>query len=253
MPLWTAEKSWKKWGSIDPYFGVLSHDKYRGNSLTDAVLEEFFASGERHIDHVFAVMRATVDESFSPVHAVDFGCGTGRLAIPLAKRCEKVTGIDVSDAMLEESRRNCSRFGIGNATFTSAIGGLTAGQLGTYDFVHSYIVFQHIPTQKGMHILENLLGGLGAAGYVALHFTIRYETHWYKRVGAWVRHNVPFAHECIQFFSGRSWREPPMQMNAYRLDAVLMLLRAHGILDVRLETTDHGGYLGAMIFGKKSL
>ena len=49
---------------------------------------------------------AQADACRGPV--LELGCGTGRVAIPLAKLCQAVTGIDASDAMLAEARRKAA-------------------------------------------------------------------------------------------------------------------------------------------------
>lgn len=43
---------------------------------------------------------------------LELACGTGRVAIPLAKEGFLVTGIDISDSMLSEARRKSSQAGI---------------------------------------------------------------------------------------------------------------------------------------------
>lgn len=43
---------------------------------------------------------------------LDIGCGTGRHAIELAKRGYKVTGIDLSESMLNKARQNASQAGV---------------------------------------------------------------------------------------------------------------------------------------------
>ena len=37
-----TDKDWEKWGASDPYFGVISNDKYRRNNLTNDSREDFF-------------------------------------------------------------------------------------------------------------------------------------------------------------------------------------------------------------------
>jgi SAM-dependent methyltransferase len=43
--------------------------------------------------------------SFSPRRVLDAGCGTGRVAIELARRGVEVVGVDVDESMLAEARR----------------------------------------------------------------------------------------------------------------------------------------------------
>ncbi len=79
--------------------------------------------------------------------ALDFGCGVGRLVIPLSKIAESVTGVDVSESMLNEAISNCDNQNVNNANFIKADDNLSMLS-GKYDFIHSYIVFQHIPTKR---------------------------------------------------------------------------------------------------------
>jgi SAM-dependent methyltransferase len=48
---------------------------------------------------------ATFVSSFSPASVLDAGCGTGRVAIELARRGVDVVGVDLDAAMLDEARR----------------------------------------------------------------------------------------------------------------------------------------------------
>lgn len=48
---------------------------------------------------------ADLVDSYGPGSVLDAGCGTGRVAIELARRGRAVVGLDVDDAMLEAARR----------------------------------------------------------------------------------------------------------------------------------------------------
>src|SRR5580704_8517953 len=91
-----TDAEWEKWGQRDPYFGVLTDNRFRQKRLTADTKAEFFASGARDIDHVFQVCREHICPDFRPRSALDFGCGVGRLVIPLAALVEHVVGVDVS-------------------------------------------------------------------------------------------------------------------------------------------------------------
>jgi 2-polyprenyl-3-methyl-5-hydroxy-6-metoxy-1,4-benzoquinol methylase len=250
MGVRSARNAWKKWGEINPYFGVLSHDAYRVERLDEEVKQEFFRTGEAHIQHLFETIRAHLDEGFDPQSSVDFGCGTGRLVIPLSRRSAKVVGIDVSDAMIEEARRNCTAQGIGNVSFVTSVEAL-ASVAPSYDFVHSFIVFQHIPAHEGMRIFEHLVRGLNAGGVLSLHFTIHRRISLGRKIVNWARHTIPGVHPLIQLLKRQPVREPPMQMNSYDLSKIVALLKEHGVHRTLIEITDHEGHLGAMILAKK--
>jgi SAM-dependent methyltransferase len=57
------------------------------------------AAGEQVHGEADAVMR------FSPRSVLDAGCGTGRVAVELARRGVEVVGVDLDDEMLERARR----------------------------------------------------------------------------------------------------------------------------------------------------
>ena len=44
-------------------------------------------------------------EAFSPTRVLDAGCGTGRVAIELARRGMEVVGVDREESMIEQARR----------------------------------------------------------------------------------------------------------------------------------------------------
>ena len=87
-----------------------------------------------------------IDPSFSINHALEFGCGVGRLVIPLAKIAKRVTGIDVSESMINEAKRNCESRKINNVFLTKTDDSLSL-LANNYDFMLSFIVFQHIPAK----------------------------------------------------------------------------------------------------------
>ncbi len=89
----STDTDWDKWGETDPYFGVLSSDEYRAGNLSEEHRAKFFDSGSDYIDRMLATVREHLDSDFEPVSALDFGCGVGRLVIPLANVATTVVGM----------------------------------------------------------------------------------------------------------------------------------------------------------------
>src|SRR5450631_195100 len=145
-----TDAHWKQWGKFDPYRAVLFDERYRRASLGDH-RQEFFQTGEDYVASL-TLKLATLYPNMTFGTAVDFGSGVGRLSIPLAKRFQKVIGIDISSAMLDESRNNCSSFGIPNAEFVLSDDSLSRVPFGV-QFVHSHLVLQHIPVRRGLTIV----------------------------------------------------------------------------------------------------
>jgi SAM-dependent methyltransferase len=245
-----TDDSWNKFGKSDPYFGVLSDERYRQSGMTGDLRSEFFGSGERHVETVFATIRAHVDPGFSPRSALDFGCGVGRLAIPLARRIPKVIAADVSDPMLSEAARNCVEQGVDNIAFVRSDDALR-GVPKDLDFIHSFIVFQHIPTPRGLAILKHMLGLLTENGIGALHFTFarhasRLRIFLHRTCGS-----LPFANNFYNLARGRRFSHPNMEMNYYDMNTILDALYEQGCHDVHLRFSEHDGFIGAMAYFKK--
>jgi trans-aconitate methyltransferase len=206
-------RQWENYGLRDPYFGVLSAECYRREKLTPESLERFYATGEQHVDTLLSELQA------HPRTALDFGCGTGRVLVALARRCEHVVGVDISPAMLDECRSACAGRGIDNVTLTTVL------PSGSFDLIHTVLVLQHIPARDGYRHVERLLGALAPGGAIALQVTLPsgvLTQSFYTAI------NLPLAANVWNLVRGRPWTYPSMQMNGYRLERILRLLADRG-------------------------
>jgi trans-aconitate methyltransferase len=162
------------------------------------------------------------------------------LTAALAKRCERVVGVDVAPTMLEHARRNVPR-----AEFRETLPDEE------FDFIVSLIVFQHIPVAEGMRLLRELLSRLRPGGRAALQFTLARRGGALRRMGRSLRARVPLVHAIASRLEGDSRRLPYMQMNGYDLDAIRAELRRAGCGKLCVERTDHGGIEGVLIVAER--
>lgn len=244
-----TDREWEKFGKNDPYFGVLSDEKFRESNLTEDIKAEFFRSGFAYIDDVLAKIKQHVDADFTPNKALDFGCGVGRLVIPLANVAREVTGVDVSDSMLQEARKNCEVRSISNATFIQSDDELS-GLRGHYDFIHSFIVFQHIPVSRGEKIFKSLILHLESEGVCVLHFTYA-QPNASRGLIPLVKKYVPFVRVGANFFRRRKLFGPEMQMHAYDLNHLFFEIQKANVVNCYAEFTNHGGWLGVIVYFQK--
>jgi SAM-dependent methyltransferase len=254
LPPKDTERDRARWERLarDPYYAVINHDGYRLDQAAEDARARFDASGEEDVARTVGEIRRFVDPAFHPRHAVDFGCGVGRLTIPLSRLCDQVTGVDISQAMLDEARRNGEARGAANVALrTSAEFFAERDAAGTVDFVHSYIVFQHIAPRAGLWLAEALIRRLARGGIGALHFTFARRAPLVRRLVHRLRRTVPGVNHLANLVQRRPLSEPIIPMNNYDVSRILMLLGDQGCAHVHVRLTDHGGHLGGMFIFRR--
>ena len=240
---------WQRMGSVDPYWAVLTEDRFRASTITDAARREFFESGEKHLDYVMRTIRETVSPDFAPSRALDFGCGVGRVLVPIARRFPNAVGVDVAESMLAEAKKNILDEGV---IAELLLGDDALSQVsGDFDFIHSYIVLQHIPRLRGEGIISGLLDRLRPGGVAALHVTYRLGLPVAKSLFRWTRLRAPLVGRAWNVAKGRASSTPYIEVYEYDLPNVLEIFRAHGCTDAHAALTDHGGVKGIFLFAQK--
>ncbi len=62
----TTDIHWEKWGKKDPYFGVITNEKFRIKNLTQEAKKEFFESGKHDINRVINTCKRHFNQNYSP-------------------------------------------------------------------------------------------------------------------------------------------------------------------------------------------
>ncbi|MCC9595496.1 MULTISPECIES: class I SAM-dependent methyltransferase [unclassified Rubrivivax] len=257
----STDEEWERWGARDPYFGVLTHEKYRRGNLSDAHRQEFLESGRLHAEYVLGLVRTHVLAGFQPRRVLDFGCGVGRVLIPFAQLADEAVGVDVSPSMRAEAARNCSSAGVHNVQLVASDDELTQVQ-GQFDLVHSCIVLQHIELARGRALFCRLVERIRPGGVGALHVTFGWNA-FPERFGQPPAPPPPQARSRLRQLLSRVKTaivppppppsgaapdgDPEMQMNFYNLSELMFVLREAGVERVHVELTDHGGAYGAFL------
>jgi len=110
-----------------------------------------------------------------------------------------------------------------------------------YDFIHSFIVLQHIPVKRGEVIIRQSINKLSPGGIAALYMPFSRKVSWIRKAVNFIRvHTCPL-HMMANLWQGRPWYEPPMQMNRYNMNSVLQIVYECGISDVIIELMTEGG------------
>lgn len=256
----STDREWERWGQLDPYFGVITHERFRRSNLDDEARRAFFDSGRVQVDYVLAMCRTFIDSTFQPVDVMDFGCGVGRVTIPFAAHCTTAVGIDVSVSMLEEARRNVLDQGAQNVAFHACNDDLTPWH-GAFDLVHSCIVLQHIEPERVRSLFGELVRCVRPGGICALQLT--YAKAWLvKSYGQPPRVETadPAPRLGIKSLLGlrnssaqtmkpaEAEGDPGMQMFSHELNPLLFMMQQAGVGRFHADFTDHGGELGVSLF-----
>lgn len=235
-----TDRDWQMIGETEPYFGVLTSEMFKRDNLDDAARETFFASGQGDVRHHFDRMNALFG-AFEPRSALDFGCGVGRLTVPLAEIAGQATGVDISPGMLAEARLHTTP----GLTFVDAIPD------SVFDWVVSLIVLQHVPPDRGYGILRQLLARVSDKGGVTIQLMFaRTAKHAQSAGGRLILEGT----DVTPATESRSARQIPagvMLMHDYDLSRVVALFFQAGMSSLHLEHCDHGGIVGATIYARK--
>jgi len=271
----STDAAWEAWGRNDPYYSVVTNSQFRRANLSPEIKAQFFAGGEGHVQHVMQLIHSYVDGRFTPKRVLDFGCGVGRVLIPFAKLSSEAVGLDVSPTMIAEAKANCKEALLKNVRILQSDDELTAvkNECGTFDLVHSCLVFQHIPVERGMKIFQKLIDCLAPNGVGVVQF-IYAKDIWASTNGVSKEESLETARsrQLLSALTGRilsnfeankfeqdaagvpidpHTREPVMEMNNYPLNEVLFLAQQAGAMRCHVELASHGGELGAFLFFQK--
>jgi SAM-dependent methyltransferase len=239
---------WEFYGENDPYFAVSTFDKFKRENLTEELKDEFFQSGETHFDKVWLDVKNYLFHDFQPQKALDFGCGVGRLVVPLASRCKEVVGIDISAKMLAEAESNCRNRNLNNTKFYQT-DDFFRNNSEKFDFIHSFIVFQHINPILGEKIIGDLIDRLEVGGIGVIHFTYFNQGSSFNWLKFRIYRDYPVINT-IKNLVKKTKKEPFIPMYLYDVNKVLAILQSKNCHNCLVKYSNHGFY-GAVLFFRK--
>jgi len=251
MPAQNTDKSWEKLGQQNPFYWVTTMDEYIDEKWNEETQAIFFDDSSKYVYNILKIINKHIDPEFKPISALDFGCGVGRVSIPLSKSCKNVVGADVSSSMLEAAEKLCKQQNIDNIELIKSDDNLSE-ITGTFNFVHSIYVFQHIPFKRGKKILKKILSSLEPDGVGVFQFLIKNELPASKKLIYWIKVNIPLAHNIFNIIKGKPWNTPMMQLNNYNLNYILQKLKENGCGHSYIRYTKEDYYHGVIIFFQKT-
>jgi ubiquinone/menaquinone biosynthesis C-methylase UbiE len=149
---------WESFGRSDPLWAILTWDGTKDGRWDE---ETFFRTGVEQVNQSLGELNRR-HIAFRTEHALDFGCGVGRLTQGLAHHFRHVTGVDISETMVELARGK-NRFGTRISYIASQAPSLPVPD-GAIDFVYSFIVLQHMPNEAALSYIRDFSRVLAPGG-----------------------------------------------------------------------------------------
>jgi SAM-dependent methyltransferase len=136
------QRDWEELAEFNAEWAVLTTPEAKSQGWD---LEEFFATGTEDVARVMqAAGLLGLPQQTRAV--LDFGCGVGRLARPLANRFDRYVGLDISSVMIERAEE--LHHDVSNASFAVNLDDdLSRFEDGEFDAVFAILVLQHLPSE----------------------------------------------------------------------------------------------------------
>lgn len=183
MNLYRLRETWTELGNKDPLWAVLSSPGTRGGKWD---IDTFFATGRKDVAEVLDTL-AKAGVSLSGGRALDFGCGVGRLTQALAHEFREAVGVDIASSMIERAREFLGPH-LRCTFLLNTTDDLEQLSDGTFDFVYSHIVFQHMEPRFALKYVTEF-GRLLRPGGVAV-FQVLLPANSYA-MRNWVKRTFP--------------------------------------------------------------
>lgn len=241
---------WEAFAAREPYFAILTAPKFFRAQLTPDSEREFFETGDSLVDYMFRLIEQRLAPDFAPTSILEYGCGVGRLAIPLAKRAARrggtVVAVDRSPVMLSLARREAERRSIGNIIFSTPAE-FRAGNR-TFDFACCYLVLQRMKEEQGLKVLDDVIARLAPGGIAVFSIPYRSTVRPTIRALRRVRELVPFVNSLINLLRGRRGADPFISSHTYDLSRLVNAVQEQlvGTMNVLLEPQE--GLNTALLF-----
>jgi SAM-dependent methyltransferase len=158
-----VRSTWVSLGITDPYWSVFTTPSYRSQTdLETPVKQEFYHTGWRELDHLQHVLKRNRLEADRIKKVIDWGCGVGRVTIPLCKTFGSCLGVDISDRHIGLARSAANKAGVSTIRFMLVDEFLRKRERA--DLIYSLITLQHNPPPLIVFFLSKIFHSLRAGG-----------------------------------------------------------------------------------------
>jgi SAM-dependent methyltransferase len=229
-----VKETFEHYGRTDPMYAVLTDHTRRGGKWDPA---DFFAHGREEIARVMHYLEST---KLAPAfgHALDFGCGVGRLSQALAAHFTRVTGVDISSTMVQAAQQH-NAAGDRVTYVMNDVPHLERFESGSFDLVYSNITLQHVPPEPALGYIGEFVRLLSPNGLALFQVRIGTRVDPGTVSAWWYRVRREHLRRLWQRMRGRI----PYEMHFVSRAQVEEVVAAHGgqIVDVVDMSRDQSG------------
>jgi SAM-dependent methyltransferase len=109
--LWqNVRLAWESLGNKRPFYSVLTNERYLPDRIAQSE-PQFWESGRAEVEQLAGYLRSIGIASCKDLTVVDYGCGVGRVTVPLAAIAREVIAYDISEPHLKLARERAAALG----------------------------------------------------------------------------------------------------------------------------------------------
>jgi 2-polyprenyl-3-methyl-5-hydroxy-6-metoxy-1,4-benzoquinol methylase len=109
--LWqNVRLTWESLGDERPFHSVLTEQQYSPDRIGESEAQ-FWESGRAEAEQLAHYLRSIGFASCKDLTVIEYGCGVGRVTVPLAAIAKEVIGYDISDPHLKLARQRALALG----------------------------------------------------------------------------------------------------------------------------------------------
>jgi hypothetical protein len=158
-----VEREWTELGQKDPYWSVWTADKFRTETFSTHA-SEFYNSGQSDVDRLKAWLKRNRIALTEIRTCCEYGCGTGRVTLWLARLFPDIIACDISQSHLNVAEKALCERGVRNVTYTCVSSRAAIHAVPRFDALFSTVVLQHNPPPIMAFLLRTLLRRLTPGG-----------------------------------------------------------------------------------------
>src|SRR5688500_413188 len=246
-----ADRAFDELATRDPLFAVVPAPEYRTAALTEATRAKFFEDGDALVQALVRTIELRLAPLFAPTSILEYGCGVGRLAFPLARLAKRrggfVTAVDRSMPMLDRARRFGKERALDNITFAGP--SELFAQPAQFDFIVCYGLLQRLRPDEGIRLIHRLLRLILPGGIVAFQFPLWTHASWATRFSRRTRLAVPAVNALVNLSRGVRPGEPLIPSYTYDPRPVLAAFSHASVPAAHLVFDNHGDLQGVVALG----